>query len=125
MTFVQKFAVALGLLLSLFSSSWAACPVLAIDGDLFELQEDVATYQVQLNELKKDLIQLGEDADVELADAPKVSDLNTFILDGCNDLKLFRKTIWFNRGDLRFVDFSKWKRQRCVFSWMLVMCLRR
>ena len=107
MTFFQSFVVAFGLFLSLSTSSWAECPVLSIDADLTELQEDIVEYQQQLDELKNDLIELGEDPASELADALKVEDLHHFILDGCNDLKLFRKTIWFNRGDLRFVDFAK------------------
>ena len=107
MTFVQNIVLAFGLLVSFSTNANAECPVLDVNGSLTELQEDIVHYNEQLNTLKNDLIELGEDPTLELADAPKVEDLHDFVLNGCNDLKLFRKTIWFNRGDLRFVDFAK------------------
>ena len=105
MTFFQSFVLAFGLLLSFSSSIWAECPVLDINGSKVELYEDATSYADDLLELKSDLVELGED--VDFSDIPNNNDNLAFVNGDCNDLALFKKTIWFFNGDLRFVDFAK------------------
>jgi len=106
MTFFQTLFVAFGLFVS-FSTSWAVCPVLDINGNKFELYEDAASYADDLLELKNDLLTLGEDVEKELSTLPTNDDNLAFINSNCKDLSLFKKTIWFFNGDVRFIDFAK------------------
>ena len=107
MTFFQTFAVAFGLLLSFNSFALAECPVIAIDNSKFELYEDVTSYADNLLELKNDLLILGEDVEKELSTLPTNDDNLAFINSNCKDLSLFKKTIWFFNGDVRFIDYAK------------------
>lgn len=105
MTFFQSFIVAFGLLVSF--STWATCPVLDIDGSKVELYQDATDYADDLLELKAELNMLGEDVEKEISTLPTNDDNLSFVNGDCNDLSLFKKTIWYNNGDLRFVDFAK------------------
>ena len=105
MTFFQSFIVAFGLLVSF--NSFAQCPVINIHGSKYELYEDATSYADQLAELKQDLIELGEDVELETSTLPTNSENLTFINGDCESLNQFKETIWYNNGDIRFVDFAK------------------